>query len=221
MSPADAIRQDEEFSDLLAACDEALAAEVAPPTVADVGVAPDVAPRLERGLRCLRRLQEMRGQHRSIASASNSAALDSDAASGSPDVPLTRLGRFTLQRELGRGGFGIVYLAYDPTLRREVALKVPHASALVTPELRGRFRHEAQAAAALDHPNVVPVYEVGEAGPLCYLISAYCPGTTLAHWLKQRIDGIPYLETAALVQTLADAIAHAHDRGVLHRDLKP
>ena len=103
------------------------------------------------------------------------------AASAGPDDPTTgriasrpaseplpgRFGRFLVRHELGRGAFGVVSLAYDPRLRREVALKVPRAEVVVTPELRARFRREAMAAAGLDHPNIVPVYEAGEEGSVC------------------------------------------------------
>ena len=104
----------------------------------------------------------------------------------------TDLGRFVIRRELGRGSFGIVYLAYDARLRRELALKVPRVEVFLTPELRARFRHEAMAAAGLDHPNIVPVYEAGEEGPVCFIASAYCPGITLAAWLRQRQRPVPY-----------------------------
>src|SRR5439155_8141059 len=73
----------------------------------------------------------------------------------------------------------------------------------------------------LDHPNIVPVYEAGEVGPLCYIASAYCPGPTLSEWLKQRTEPVPFRSAASLIATLADAVHHAHSRGVLHRDLKP
>src|SRR5262249_51200406 len=131
------------------------------------------------------------------------------------------LGRFRLLRELGRGGFGVVYLASDPLLGREVALKVPRPEVGLTPELRERFAREARAAAGLEHPNIVPVYEAGEAGPVCFLVSADCPGVSLAQWLRGRAEPVPFRTAAALVATLADAMGHAHGRGVVHRDLKP
>ena len=90
------------------------------------------------------------------------------------------LGRFRVHRELGRGGFGVVLLAFDPKLGREVALKVPRPEALTHPELRARFQREARATAGLDHPNLVPVYEAGEEDGVCWIASAYCPGITLS-----------------------------------------
>jgi WD40 repeat protein len=128
---------------------------------------------------------------------------------------------YTLLGELGRGGMGVVYRARDDRLGRLVALKVPRAGALADPALRARFRTEARAAAALDHPNLVPVFEAGEAGPVCFIASAYCPGVTLAAWLQQHPEPAHARTAAALVATLADAVQHAHERGVLHRDLKP
>jgi WD40 repeat protein len=136
------------------------------------------------------------------------------------ELPKT-LGRFEIVRELGQGGFGVVLLAWDPLLSRDVALKVPRAEALLTPAFRERFHKEARAAASLDHPNVVPVHEVGEAGPLCFIVSAYCPGISLSGWLQQSAEPVPFDQAASLCVTLAGAIQHAHDRGIVHRDLKP
>jgi WD40 repeat protein len=134
---------------------------------------------------------------------------------------LQTLGRFQIRRQLGRGGFGIVFLAYDPELCREVALKVPRLDALVAPEVRARFHHEARAAAGLNHPNLVQVYEAGEVGSVCYIASAYHPGNTLSAWLKQQTEPVPFRLAAQLIVTLSEAVQHAHSRGVLHRDLKP
>jgi len=136
------------------------------------------------------------------------------------EVP-RQFGRFSIVRELGRGGFGVVFLAVDSVLRRHVALKVPRPEVLVTPEVRRRFLREAEAASRLDHPHIVPVYEVGEEGPICYIASAYCEGLTLAEWLRRQTASVPILVAARLVAILATAVAHAHQRGILHRDLKP
>jgi WD40 repeat protein len=132
-----------------------------------------------------------------------------------------RLGHFRLRRVLGSGTFGIVYLADDTVLGRRVALKVPHPAVLLGRGLRERFFREARAAAALDHPNLVPVHEAGQAGPVCYLATTYVEGPTLGDWVRGRGGFVPPREAARLVADLARAMEHAHGRGVLHCDLKP
>ena len=130
------------------------------------------------------------------------------------------IGRFRIVRLLGQGGSGLVFLAQDTELGRYVALKVPRPETLFTPELRRRFLQEAQAAAALSHPGIVPVYDAGSLGPICYIASEYCAGPTLAKWIFER-KGVSLRLAAEWVAMLADAVEHAHQRGVLHRDLKP
>ena len=132
-----------------------------------------------------------------------------------------KIGRFTIVRELGHGGSGVVFLAQDPMLRRDVALKVPRVNVLASATLRSRFEDEARAAALLDHPSIAPVYETGQAGPVTYIASAYCPGVTLDQWVTLRGAPVPDAQAAELLVALADAVQHAHGRGVLHRDLKP
>ena len=102
-----------------------------------------------------------------------------------------------------------------------MALKIPQAEVLLDPESRRRFIRKARAAASLDHPNLVPLYEAGEVGPVCYLASAYCEGPTLAAWLRDRKVPVSPRMAARLMAPLVDAMHHAHERGVLHRDLKP
>jgi WD40 repeat protein len=120
--------------------------------------------------------------------------------------------------ELGRGGMGVVYLARQLRLNRQVALKVILAGDHAGPEQRVRFLAEAEAAAAVDHPGVVRVYECGAHAGQPYLTLEYCPGGTLADRLAAPL---PPQEAAELAERLARAVAAAHAQGVLHRDLKP
>lgn len=129
------------------------------------------------------------------------------------------IGRFRIEQEVGSGGFGIVYLATDLLLNRSVALKVPRFEAAGNQPLHERFLQEAKVAAALDHPHIVPVYEVNAIGNTFYIASAFCPGPNLAQWLTDH--KLTCHQTAILVQSLAHALSYCHDRGILHRDLKP
>jgi hypothetical protein len=219
MRPEDLPPLDDQLTFLLAACDEALGAGLPPAALDDPAVPVELRARLEREVAWYRRVRQLMGRPGPVT-AQGPATLPLLRSTSDEGTP-ARLGRFEVRRELGRGSFGVVFLAYDPQLRREVALKVPRPEALLTPELRARFRQEAQAAAGLEHPNLVPVYEAGEQGPLCFIASAYCPGVTLAAWLKQRGEPVPVETAARLVAALAEAVEHAHRRGVLHRDLKP
>jgi WD40 repeat protein/serine/threonine protein kinase len=225
MSAEEITAEDERCAALLAACHEALLAGETSTPLTGPEVAPELRARLERDLACLRLLDQARPQHDAASQAHTPTSPNGPSGTDLKSVPVhqlpTTIGRFRIRRELGHGGYGIVFQAYDPQLEREIALKVPHVEALLTPELRERFLREARAAAALDHPNLVPVYDAGEVGPVCYIASAYCPGTTLAAWLKARAEPVPWQQAAVLVATLADAVHHAHAQGVVHRDLKP
>lgn len=131
------------------------------------------------------------------------------------------LGRYQLEEVLGTGAYGVVFRAIDTQLQRPVALKLPRSSRLADPDSRRRFLREARAVSALHHPHIVSLYDVGEVGDVCYLASAYVPGTTLARWLRDQ-SGLVHHELAArVVAALADALQHAHQHGVLHRDIKP
>lgn len=133
----------------------------------------------------------------------------------------SEFGRFQILRELGRGGFGVVYLAHDPVLRRQVALKIPRMDAILTAKPRERFLREARAAARLNHPHIAIVYEVGEIGPFPYMAGAYYEGGNLAQRIQDSSQPISPAEAAGIVAALADAVHYAHTQGVLHRDIKP
>ncbi len=136
-----------------------------------------------------------------------------------PPLTFQRLGRFEIRRELGRGRFGVVFLAWDPQLQRQVALKVPQFDAAMDPELRERFRGEALSAGQLQHPGIVSIYDVGQHAGVDYLAMAYVDGMTLAERLQA--GPLPPAEAARLIAQLANAVHHAHQQGVIHRDLKP
>jgi serine/threonine protein kinase len=130
-----------------------------------------------------------------------------------------QFGRYRIERLLGRGGMGAVYLAHDPELDRLVALKVPDLDR-ADGELRKRFQREACAAAALHHPNLCPVYDVGQNDGIPFLTMAFIDGEPLAH-LLQRDGPLPPERALSLTATVARALAFAHQHGVVHRDLKP
>jgi eukaryotic-like serine/threonine-protein kinase len=140
-----------------------------------------------------------------------------------PAEPLpTRIGRFQIRRFLGEGGFGRVYEAYDPQLDRLVALKVAKAEMFQSEDRVKRFLGEARAAANLRHPNIVPVYDSGRDGNVLYIASAFIPGQSLdATLAEQHGQGLEPTQAASIVRKLADALAYAHAKGVVHRDVKP
>ena len=146
-------------------------------------------------------------------------AVQDRPASGPVPLP-ERLGRYRIVRELGRGAMGAVFLAHDSHLDRTVALKVPVFTAADGPEVRQRFLTEARAAATIEHPNVCPVYDVGEIDGTPYLTMAYLQGQPLAQ-LLERSAPLPQRQAADLVRRLTGALQAAHERGIIHRDLKP
>jgi serine/threonine-protein kinase len=129
-------------------------------------------------------------------------------------------GRYTVERELGRGGMGVVYLARDLTLERQVAIKLLPAELAAQPELRARFLRETRTAAGLSHPNIVPIYSVEEQHGLVFFAMGYVDGETLTQRVR-RMGPLPASEVARLLQDAAWALSYAHGRGIVHRDVKP
>ena len=131
------------------------------------------------------------------------------------------IGHFQILKRIGSGSFGCVYLAYDSRLTRQVAIKVSHLGQHTSGELRGRFIREAQAAARLAHQNVVCLHEYGEVQGVLFLVYEMCAGPTLEGWMSEQKDPIPLNIAAAIVRDIANGLAHAHMRGLVHRDVKP
>jgi Protein kinase domain len=137
----------------------------------------------------------------------------------SPGVGET-LGGYTLESLLGGGGMGSVYLATHERLGRKVAIKVISPDLAHDEEFRARFLREAQLAASLDHPNVIPIYDAGEADGVLFLAMRYVPGSTLHELLRER-GSLSIDETLRIAEQVAGALDAAHAAGLVHRDVKP
>lgn len=129
------------------------------------------------------------------------------------------LGQYMLQEEIGRGGMGIVYRALRKSDKRIVAIKMILAGNFASEAERQRFNAEAQAAAQLDHLNIVPIYEIGQHGGMPFYCMEYVEGQTLSQRLTS--GPLPTRRASAMLQKVCDAIQYAHNQGVLHRDIKP
>ena len=130
------------------------------------------------------------------------------------------IGRYRVIRRIGQGGFGRVYLAHDDDLKRPIAIKVPNPERISRPEDVEAYLNEARILASLDHPHIVPVYDLGRTDDgLCYVVSKYVEGSDLAARIRQSRPG--HHESAGLVATIAEALHYAHTRGLVHRDIKP
>src|SRR5262245_32942492 len=184
---------------------------------------PDLAAELAHRLRFLDRLEQ-------LIAADEPSLSTAHGESGQPTPPpplplaLPDLPGYDVVGVLGEGGMGVVYKARHRELDRLVALKMIHASRL-SPDMLARFQAEARAVARLDHPHIVKIYEIGEYRPagggpaLPYLALEYIPGRSLGACLAG--GPIDPLEAARLLLLLARAVQHAHEAGVIHRDLKP
>jgi serine/threonine protein kinase len=143
-------------------------------------------------------------------------ATGDEAAAATPH----HVDRYRVERLLGKGGFGLVYLAHDEQLQRPVAIKVPHHRLVESPYDAEAYLTEARTVAKLDHPHIVPVYDVGSTEQFpCYVASKYIDGTDLATRLKRT--RLSLNEAVGLAATVAEALHYAHKQGLMHRDIKP
>ncbi|MCR9207011.1 MAG: protein kinase [bacterium] len=131
------------------------------------------------------------------------------------------VGGYELVRELGRGGFGIVYLARDQKLKRDVAIKIARPEIARDPVAIRRFQDEARAAAGLDHPGIISIYDSGVQEDLHYYVMPYLVGKHLGDWLADQSSPMPEKEAAKWMIQMANAVQYGHDAGIIHRDLKP
>jgi hypothetical protein len=218
--PAD--RVDQIIADYLAAVD----AGQAPDRAALLAAHPDLAGELHAFFADADRIDRLAPPNQTVAFHEASPAEAATLAPGEeagglrPPLAVVRyIGDYELLEEIARGGMGVVYRARQVSLNRTVALKMILAGRLASAADVQRFRTEAEAAANLDHPNIVPIYEVGEHDGQQYFSMGYVEGGGLAD--KLAAGPLPPREAAALLRPLAEAVQFAHDRGVIHRDLKP
>ncbi len=148
------------------------------------------------------------------------ADLQSPQVDTTPPVLPHQIGRYRVEKVLGKGGFGLVYLAHDDQLERLVAIKVPHPHLVAQADQAAAYLAEARTVAKLDHPHIVPVFDVGstESFPF-FVVSKYVDGTDLAATLKR--SRLTIHDAVELVATVAEALHHAHKQGLVHRDIKP
>jgi eukaryotic-like serine/threonine-protein kinase len=189
------------------------------------GRAPDRAdllrrrPDLESALDCLEALERLSAPDPDGPPTLAVGPGGADESHPSAAGPGSRVGKYELRRERGRGGMGVVFLAHDTELNRPVAVKMIVAGSLAGGELVRRFRVEARTLARLEHPQIVRVYDAGTFHGLPFLAMQFIDGPSLSEWLKENR---PDAESSArLVAAVARAVAHLHRQDVVHRDLKP
>jgi formylglycine-generating enzyme required for sulfatase activity len=135
-------------------------------------------------------------------------------------VDTKRLGKYEIIEKLGKGGFATVFRAHDTTLRRDVALKILHQVMVADPDFVRRFENDARAAANLEHPRIVTVHDMGQLEQRFYIAMQFLPGGSLTDRIK-REGPFSFEEAVVVVQQVAEALAYAHQKGFVHRDIKP
>jgi predicted Ser/Thr protein kinase len=139
---------------------------------------------------------------------------------GVPRRTPARIGRYVIRRLLGRGGMGRVYHAFDPVMERDVALKVLHPRLAARPAFRDRFVREAQSAGRLRHPNIVTIYELGEADGIPYIAMEYLEGRDLHRIIRERVP-LSLRKRLDIIAQACEGLGYAHAQGIVHRDIKP
>ncbi len=147
--------------------------------------------------------------------------LDNTPLAAHAPLGSSRIGKFRLDKLIGRGGMGNVFLAYDEQLRRKVAIKFPRVDTFHQPQLANQFLREARLAAQLNHPNLVKIYEVAVRDDVCYIASEWCDGGDLANWLAAHPGPCDPTWSASVVLHIAQAVAHCHAQNIVHLDIKP
>lgn len=130
------------------------------------------------------------------------------------------VGKFEILKEVGRGGYGIVYKAHDQALNRTVALKILHPVLLIDENFVSNFKTEAQIAAKLNHPNLVQIYEFGEEDGGVYFVMSYMAGGSLKDLLIKK-GALPNEQALKILEQIGAGLAYAHSQNIVHRDLKP
>jgi len=158
-------------------------------------------------------------QHRAADHGATKLATTEDMPQAEPSAP-SHFGRYAVTGTLGKGGYGVVYRGHDDQLRRDVAIKVPLQERIASPADAEAYLAEARVLAGLDHSGIVPVFDVGQTDEgFCYVVSKYMAGGDLADLIKKRRPS--HEDAAELIVRIADALHHAHKRGLVHRDIKP
>ena len=159
-------------------------------------------------------------QSRGKLSSSANGARSPDQDQRNPAPAPERIGRYRVERLLGSGGFGQVYLADDDELHRHVAIKIPRPELLRNVEYVETYRREARAVASLDHPNIVPVYDVGSSAQFpCFIVSKYIAGTNL--FIRMNQSRLTFSEVVTITANIAETLHYTHVLGLVHRDIKP